>query len=66
MKHAVNLARWKKVDAESALREANRRFRQRFVYLEQQALNQERQLSDLSPDELDALWQEAKKLQAGD
>jgi tetrapyrrole methylase family protein/MazG family protein len=62
----VNLARWKKVDAESALRDANRRFRQRFAYLEQAALKQGRRLNELSLDELDALWQEAKKLQAGD
>jgi len=59
----VNLARWKKIDAESALRAANRRFRLRFMHLEQEAQKQGRQLDELSLDELDALWEEAKKLQ---
>jgi tetrapyrrole methylase family protein/MazG family protein len=62
----VNLARWKKVDAESALRAANSRFRRRFAYLEQGAHKQGRQLNELSLDELDTLWEEAKKIQATD
>jgi MazG family protein len=33
----VNLARWKKVDSESALRETNKRFRQRFAFIEKAA-----------------------------
>jgi uncharacterized protein YabN with tetrapyrrole methylase and pyrophosphatase domain len=57
----VNLSRWKKVDAESALRAANARFRQRFAYIEQEAQRQGRHLSELSLDEMEALWQEAKK-----
>ena len=38
----VNLARWFKVDPESALREANQRFRQRFAHLEAEARSQGR------------------------
>jgi tetrapyrrole methylase family protein/MazG family protein len=57
----VNLARWKKVDAESALRETNLKFKTRFAYIEAGAKQQERNLSDLSLDEMEALWQEAKK-----
>lgn len=57
----VNLARWKKVDAESALRETNLKFKTRFAYIEAGAKKQERNLSDLSLDEMEALWQEAKK-----
>ncbi len=57
----VNLARWKKIDAESALRSANKRFRRRFSYIERAARSQGRELSDFSLDELDALWQEVKK-----
>ncbi len=56
----VNLARWLKVDAESALREANTRFRTRFAYIEQTARQQGRSLDELSLDEMDALWNEAK------
>jgi tetrapyrrole methylase family protein / MazG family protein len=58
----VNLARWKKIDAESALRGTNMRFKQRFAYVEGGAKKQARNLSDLSIDEMEALWQEAKKI----
>ena len=57
----VNLARWKKVDAESALREMNLRFKERFSYIEAGARGQGRKMQDLSLDEMESLWQEAKK-----
>lgn len=57
----VNLARWKKVDAESALRGTNMKFKKRFGYVEQGAKKQGRDLSALSLDEMEAFWQEAKK-----
>ena len=57
----VNLVRWYDIDAESALREANLRFRKRFEYIEKAAGEQKRSLSDLSLDEMEALWQLAKK-----
>ena len=57
----VNLARWLKVEPESALRDTNRRFRQRFSFIEQQARLQGRSIADLSLDEMEALWQEAKR-----
>ena len=56
----VNVARWKHIDAESALRGTNRKFKRRFAYVEQSARKQERELSTLSLDEMEALWQEAK------
>jgi tetrapyrrole methylase family protein / MazG family protein len=56
----VNLARWKKIDAEAALRGTNARFRQRFDYVETGARKQARQVSDLTLDEMEVLWQEAK------
>lgn len=58
----VNLARWKKVDAESALRGTNTKFKKRFGYVEQGAKKQGRNLSELPLDEMESLWQEAKKL----
>lgn len=58
----VNLARWIHVDPESALRLANLRFKQRFGYIESTAKSQGRSVSDLSLAEMEALWQEAKKL----
>ena len=56
----VNLARWYDVDAESSLREANKRFRQRFSHIEAVAKERGVYLSDLSPTEMDILWNEAK------
>ena len=56
----VNLARWLDVDAESALRESNRRFKKRFAYIEQAAEDQGKTLDDLSFTQMDALWDEAK------
>lgn len=57
----VNVARWKKVDAESVLRTANAKFKKRFAYVEQGAKKQGRSLSGLTLDEMESLWQEAKK-----
>ena len=57
----VNLARWFNLDAESSLREANGRFRRRFVKIEQAARRQGRELTDLSLEEMDALWEKAKR-----
>lgn len=57
----VNLARWKKVDAESALRGTNIKFKKRFGYVEQGAKKQGRNLSDMKLEEMDLLWDEAKR-----
>jgi len=57
----VNVARWKNIDAESALRSTNLKFKKRFAYVEQGAKKQGRDLSSLSLDEMEFFWQEAKK-----
>ena len=59
----VNASRWMGVDAEGALRHANRRFYQRFAAME--SLSRQRGLSfaDRSLDDKEALWQEAKALE---
>jgi MazG family protein len=54
----VNLGRHLGVDAEMALRGCNLRFRQRFREME---LISERQLEDLKPEQLEALWTKAKQ-----
>ncbi len=59
---AVNLGRHLGVDAEMALRGCNLRFRQRFQQME---LTSRRPLEQLSPDELETLWAEAKRKLAG-
>ncbi len=58
----VNLARWYELDAESALREANARFRARFSQVEQIVRAQNRSISDLAEDELESLWLASKKI----
>ena len=55
---AVNLGRHLGVDAEMALRGCNRRFRERFKLMEAAA---DRPLEELSPAELETLWQDAKR-----
>ncbi|MCS7010187.1 MAG: nucleoside triphosphate pyrophosphohydrolase [Anaerolineales bacterium] len=57
----VNLARWRKVNAEFALRAANQRFRERFAYIEAVARGQGRKLSEMTLEEMDQLWEEAKR-----
>jgi tetrapyrrole methylase family protein/MazG family protein len=57
----VNLARFVKVDPEQALRKANAKFRRRFGYVEQQLAARGKRPADSSLDEMEALWQEAKK-----
>jgi tetrapyrrole methylase family protein/MazG family protein len=56
----VNLARWKKVDAESALRGTNIRFKKRFGYVEAGAKKQGKKMQEMTLDEMESLWQEAK------
>ncbi|MGD8759660.1 MAG: nucleoside triphosphate pyrophosphohydrolase [Anaerolineales bacterium] len=56
----ANYARWLGVDPESALREANTRFRRRFASIEAEAQKAGRALSEMSLKELEALWQIAK------
>jgi len=57
----VNLARWKGVDAESALRAASLKFKRRFVSVEKQAEGLGKPLKEMSLAELDALWAQAKR-----
>jgi len=56
----VNIARRLGVDLEAALRQANQRFYRRFSYLEEVCRQRGVSLSELSFDEQNALWEEAK------
>lgn len=56
----VNFARWQNVDAESALRGANMRFKRRFGYIEAHAREEKRPMIEMSLNEMEALWQAAK------
>ncbi len=61
----VNFARWNGVHAEDALRQANRRFRSRYLGME--ALAEERGLdfAALTLNEKEEMWQESKRREAG-
>ncbi len=56
----VNLSRALGIDAETAMREANQKFYKRFTFMEQRAGAGGKNLSELSLDELEELWQLAK------
>ena len=56
----VNIARWRKVDPEIALRDVNLKFKKRFETMEFSARAEGRELDSLSPDEWEHLWQRAK------
>lgn len=57
----AELARWLDLDAETALREANAKFRRRFAQVEAAAAERGHVLHELSLDALLALWGEAKR-----
>lgn len=56
----VNYARWEEIDPEAALRSANGRFFRRFSWIEEQIAAKGQALAELSLDEIEALWQQAK------
>ncbi len=57
----VNLARFVKVDPEQALRKTNAKFRRRFGYVERNLAERGKTPSDSTLEEMDALWEEAKR-----
>lgn len=59
----TNVARHLGIDPEMALQKANDRFISRFNVVETQAQASGRVLSELSLDEMESLWQEAKRLE---
>jgi tetrapyrrole methylase family protein/MazG family protein len=60
----VNVARWYGVDPESALRQANARFRRRFGWMEGEAHRLGTPLEGMTLQEMDALWEQAKATEA--
>lgn len=57
----VNAARLYGVDPETALERTNRKFMKRFTYLEQQTIQMGRSLKDMTLDEMNEIWEEAKR-----
>ncbi len=57
----VNAARLYKIRPDNALEKTNLKFMHRFNYIEQQAKAQNRRTEDMTLDEMETLWQEAKQ-----
>lgn len=57
----VNIARSLKIDPESALRHSNAKFRLRFAAIERAAWASDRDIKELTPDEMNRHWDRAKE-----
>jgi tetrapyrrole methylase family protein/MazG family protein len=58
---AINLVRFLGVNPELALSKANEKFERRFRYMEERAKEMGKKLEDMSIEEMELLWQEAKE-----
>ena len=59
----VNAARLYKIRPDNALEMTNQKFRRRFDYIEQQAKQKGLSLKEMTLDQMEVLWQEAKTLE---
>lgn len=57
----INAARLYKIKPDNALERTNQKFIRRFGYIEQKAAEQGKSVKDMTLDEMEKLWQEAKK-----
>ena len=57
----INVARLYKIKPDNALEQTNLKFIRRFNYIEERAREAGRELKDMSLEEMEALWQEAKQ-----
>jgi len=58
----INAARLYNIEPETALERTNRKFIQRFNYLEAKAKEMNRSLKEMSLEEMEVIWQEAKSI----
>jgi MazG family protein len=61
----VNIARYLSLDPESALKRTNRKFKRRFQWMEARLREQGKTPQDAGLDELENLWQQAKRQENG-
>lgn len=59
----INASRLYGIDPEAALEKTNRKFIKRFNYLEQETMVKGKSLHDMSLDEMNEIWEEAKKFE---
>lgn len=58
----INYARFVNINPDDALEKTNIKFKKRFEYIELKAKENNKNLKDLSLEEMDAFWNEAKKM----
>jgi XTP/dITP diphosphohydrolase len=58
----VNYARFLGINPENALERTNKKFSKRFQYLESKAKTQNKSLKQMSLEEMDVFWEQAKRL----
>lgn len=59
----INAARLYGIDPEAALARTNTKFINRFNYLEEETMMKGKSLHDMSLEEMDVIWEEAKKIE---
>ena len=57
----INAARLYKINPDNALERTNQKFTRRFNFVEAHSIKEGRNLTDMTLEEMDALWNEAKK-----
>jgi XTP/dITP diphosphohydrolase len=57
----INAARLYKVNPDNALERTNKKFTYRFNYMEKKIKEKGRSLKEMTLDEMELIWQEAKK-----
>ena len=57
----INASRLYGIDPEAALEKTNRKFIKRFNYLEKETIVKGKSLHEMSLDEMNVIWEEAKK-----
>ena len=61
----INYARFLQIDAENALERTNKKFIDRFSRMEEKAMQQGRNLADMTLEEMDSIWNHIKRQNPG-
>ncbi len=56
----INYARWLKINPDDALEKTNRKFKYRFEAIEAEAKRLDKEMSEMTLGEMDAIWDKAK------
>ncbi len=59
----INFSRFMKINPEDALEKTNKKFKKRFTFMEQKAAEMGKSLKEMSLEEMENIWQQAKKLE---